>query len=781
MKTCVIAEKPSQARDFYLPLIERITGEKMQNKGEYFENSQYTLSWFYGHLMQAFEPAEYDPKYKEWKLEDLPILPTDIRYKYRDASIKRRGDILLGLCQRADQVVCATDPDREGEGIFRGFYDYNHINKPVKRLWAVSLADEDLLKAWNNMKSSAEYDDLSAARYMRAAADWLVGMNASRAYSIAAYSKVPIGRVLTATLALIVNRDRDVEAYREIFSYGLEAKWQGMTFRFFNEDGNKFDKEDFCANLKNTLAKSEFKLKSFKDEQRTENPPKTFSLPELQKEANRVHGFSLDKTLELAQSLYEKKLTTYPRTDSQFLPESDIDKYYDLLDNLAREEEAMLLRKRPDKSPSVKDTDAAHTALIPTGVIPKVLSGEEKDLYELIRKRFVTAFMLPRKYRQYTLLIEDEQGHQLKARFNFDLDKGFKKLSALLKVNDDDEVDETEKDQTLDQELDEEKIKQVVEKLKDLDITSHKKSKPKYYTAASLITAMQNCGKLVEDEQARQTLKEVKGIGTPATQATYPLNLERYGYIKTVKKNFISTPKGRSLIASIQNDLKSPELTADWEFKLKEMEKGKYSVDDFDREIREYICKIVAYVNEHGKDSVKVVNEVELNKDLMPCPKCGRYLHEFDWGWACARACSFKIQKKIASKVINTKIAMKLAREGETEMINGFVGKSGKEFSARLVVKGSDVKFDFSYPYPCPRCGKELDNFKTALVCKSRCGFELKKEINTKQLSEKNIKDILTKKRSAKIKGFASKNGNNFDARIVIDKNGRLRFEKDEV
>lgn len=779
MKICVLAEKPSQARDFYRPLIEKITGERMQNKGEYFENSQYTLSWFYGHLMQAYEPVEYDPKYKEWKLEDLPILPVDIKYKYRDAQIKRRGDILLGLCQNADKLVCATDPDREGEGIFRGFYDYNHIQKPVKRLWAVSLADEDLLKAWNNMKSSSEYDDLSAARYMRAAADWLVGMNASRAYSIAAYSKVPIGRVLTATLALIVNRDRDVEAYKEIFSYGLEAKWKGMNFRFFNEDGNKFESEDFCQKMAQGLGTKDFKLHSFKEENRKENPPKTFNLPELQKEANKVHGFSLDKTLELAQSLYEKKLTTYPRTDSQYLPESDIEKYYDLLDKLAGEEETMLLRKRPQKAPSVKDTDAAHTAIIPTGVEAKNLNPEEKDLYELIRHRFVTAFMLPRKYKQYTLIIEDEERHQLRARFNFDIDKGFKKLASLIKLSDDEENEEEEKDQVLEAELNESELKDLVEHLTDVTVTKHKKSKPKYYTAATLITAMQNCGKLLDDEQARQTLKEVKGIGTPATQATYPVNLEKYGYIKTVKKNFVSTPKGRSLIASIQDDLKSPELTADWEFKLKEMEKGRYSVDQFDKEIRDYVSNIVAYVREHGKSSVKVLNKTEPDKDLLPCPKCGRYLHEFDWGWACARVCSFKISKTIAGKKITQKVAMQLVREGVSGVVSGFKSKNGKEFSARLLVNGLDINFDFSYPHPCPKCGKELDNFKNALVCKARCGFELKKEINKKTLSEKNITDILTKKKSAIIKGFTSKQGGTFDARIIVDDQFRLRFERD--
>lgn len=781
MKTCVLAEKPSQARQFYLPLIEKITGEKMVNKGDFFESSTYYLSWFYGHLMHALEPVEYDEKYKQWRLEDLPIIPQEIKYRYRDSSVKQRGNVLLKLCRASDQIVCATDPDREGEGIFRGFYDYHKLDKPVKRLWAVSLTDDDLLKAWNAMKDSSEYDNLSHARYMRAAADWLVGMNASRAYSVCAYSKVPIGRVLTATLSLIVQRDLDVESYKEVFSYGLEAKWHNMNFRFFNEDGAKFETEKYCESILKKIQSNEFTLSEFKDEDRTENPPKTFNLPELQKEANKAYGFSLDKTLDLAQSLYEKKLTTYPRTDSQYLPESDLDKYYDLLSKLSTEEESMLLRAQGDKPPSVKNTDAAHTALIPTGVLPKGLSQDQKDLYELVRRRFVTAFMLPRKYKQYVLIISDQDGSSLKARFTFDTDKGFKKLTMLSKKEDDDlQKDETDKEQVISKALNEELLRGLSEKLQNIKIVSHKKSKPKYYTAATLITAMQNCGKLIDDEQARQTLKEVKGIGTPATQATYPVNLEKYGYIKTVKKNFISTPKGRSLIASIQEDLKSPELTADWEYKLKQIEKGQYSALDFDKEIRSYVSDIVEHVRKFGKQTVAVVDKVDLDKDLIVCPECGRYLHEFDWGWACVRACSFKISKVIAGKKVSFENAKQLAQESGTDIIRGFKSKAGKEFSARLIIKDKEVAFDFSYPQPCPKCGKGLDNFKEALVCKARCGFELKKVINTKVLSEKNIKDILTKRRSTKIKGFLGKHSQKpFDARIVIDDNFKLRFEKE--
>lgn len=776
MKILVLAEKPSQARQFYVPLLERISGEKLVKKGDFFESSSYYVSWFYGHLMQTWEPVEYDQKYKNWSLEDLPILPDPIKYRYRDDKIKVHGGLLLKLCQNSDKIVCATDPDREGEGIFRGFYDFHKLEKPVKRLWAVSLTDDDLLKSWNNMKDASAYDNLSAARYMRSSADWLVGMNVSRAYSVCAYAKLPIGRVLTATLALIVARDREVESYRELFTYGLTAMWNGYLFTFFNEDGSKFEQESFCESVLNAVRENEFFLVLFKEENRIENPPRTFNLPELQKEASRQFGFSLDRTLEIAQRLYEKKLTTYPRTDSQFLPVSDLDKYYELIERLADEKEKKYMRPDRENVPSVKDTDSAHTALVPTGNVPEGLSKDESDLYELIRERFVTAFMNPRKYKQYIMEIDDGQGHKFKARMTFDVDKGFKELRT--RARDDDEKEKDMDDQVLLQAPLEEELKVKSSKVESAQIQKTKKAKPKYYTAATLITAMQNCGKLLDDEQSRQTLKEVRGIGTPATQATYPVNLERYGYIKTVKKNFVSTPKGRSLIASVKKEFTSPELTADWEYKLQQIERGRFSADEFDKQIREYVKDIVEYVKKHGRDEVSVVKDKDDPEKLIGCPVCGRYLRELDWGWVCARACGLKISKEIAGKKILLEQIKKLISNGTSDMINGFKSKTGREFAARLVLNGTKIDFDFSYPYPCPKCGGTLDDFKQIIVCSKKCGFELRKTVNNKQLTDRNIEDLLLKARTSVIKGFTSrKSGENFSARLILDKNLRLKFE----
>jgi len=611
---------------------------------------------------------------------------------------------------------------------------------------------------------------------MRSAADWLVGMNVSRAYSICAGTNVPIGRVLTATLALIVARDKEVESYKELYTYGISARWGNIDFTFFNQQGTKFEQETYCRKIISDIKENIFGLDLFKEQALTENPPSTFNLPELQKEANRVFGFALDETLRIAQRLYEKKLITYPRTDSRYLPTSGRDKYYQILDKLALNKEKKYIRQDRENVPSIKDTDSAHTALIPTGDLAKNLIGKEADLYELVRERFVTAFMIPRKYKQYNLTIKDKDGHTLKARLVFDLEKGFKTLGR--NHNSDEDKAQDTAVQILSQAPLEESLKKIKEPLTDIDLIKNKKSKPKYYTAATLITAMQNCGKLLDNEQSRQVLKEVKGIGTPATQAVFPVNLQRYGYIKTLKKYFISTPKGRSLIASIKPELASPELTADWEYKLKEIERGRFISETFNTQIREFVKEIIKDVRLYGRDKVSVVHEKNNNSELIPCAVCGRYLRNLDWGWVCVRSCGFRVSRVIAGKKLPLEQVNKLVTFGSSDIIKGFTSKAGKKFDVRLVIKDKRVVFDFSHPCCCPKCKGSLDVFKLALVCKTRCGFELPRVIYSKELTEKNITDILTKKQTAIIKGFLNKKTTTeFSARVILDDNYKIKLK----
>jgi DNA topoisomerase-3 len=782
VKTCVLAEKPSQAREFYLPLIERLSGEKFQRKNSYYESASWYLTWFFGHLFQALEPVEYDARYKFWRLEDLPILPEPVRYRYKDSTAQKQGETILELCRKSDLIVCATDPDREGEGIFRGFYEYHKIDKPVKRLWAVSLTDKDLNKAWSAMKPSTAYDNLARARELRAGADWLVGMNVSRAYSVKSGVKLPIGRVLTATLALIVARDYEVENYRESYLYSLTADWGGLTLTFYDENGAKFEKKEYLERIRSLIQGKNFRQESFKAENRTENPPRTYALADLQKDANKVHGYPLDKTLAIAQRLYEKKVITYPRTDSPYLPESDLNEYYTLLDKQASDKEKTFLRPTGEKPPCVKNTDSAHTALIPTGEQAS-LTSEEANVYELVRSRFVTAFMRPRLYMQYSLVVTDGAGHCLRARFTFDTDKGFKAYKSA-RVDDDQEKSfDDEPEQSLTQDIDRERLANLQQPLASMEIKQTRKSKPQYFTAATLLTAMQNCGRMVEDEQARQTLKEIRGIGTAATQATYPVNLQRYGYIITKGKHYISTPKGRSLIASVHPDVKSPELTADWEYRLQQVEKGAYPAQQFDEEMRAYVRKLVEEVSGMSRFALHIVDKTEPDPALLQCPRCNRYLKDFDWGVACLRECGFKVGKTIAGKKITDAQINRLLTKGRTDVIKGFTSKAGKSFDAILELKGGDVKFCFDIPEPtkkeppvieCPLCKAPLKTGENGAAC--RCGFRAPRVVAGKELSDAQLKKLLTTGATDRIDGFSQKSGKKFKARLVI-KDKRITFD----
>lgn len=677
-RTLLIAEKPDQAKSFYLPLLEKVSGEKLASKRGYFESRSFFLTWFFGHLLENIKPDEYSDKYKVWKLEDLPIIPDKMVYKYKGASQKGQGQIILTLCNQSDEIICGTDPDREGQGIFDTFVKYYKIQKPMKRLWATSLTEKDLLKSWNKMKKMEEYKNLSVARELRADSDWLVGMNATRAYTVIAKTKLPIGRVLTSTLALIVQRDFEVETYKERFFYQLQGVWNGIGFKFFNESGNKFDSKEVLDKIRMECEGKSFLLRGFKAEIKTENPPKTFSLPDLQKEANKKCGFPLDKTLDLAQSLYEKKLTTYPRTDSPHLPESDLAEYHALARKCATQNEAMFLRPTSEKPACVKNSDSPHTALIITGDSPSSLSGDEAKLYELIRSRFICAFMVPRIYEQYDLEIGDANGKTFKAVVSKDILAGFRNLYK--DSEKDDDVQDCAK------EIKEDELRKNGRPIEGLAVNQFKKAKPKYFTPATLITAMQTCGRSLENEDARKILAETKGIGTPATQASYPNILEKDGYVAFGSGHYCSTPRGRKIIAEISPDLKTPELTADWEMKLKLVEQGKLSEESYREEFYQYLHKIIEEARERQS---KLVGFEDDGKTGIICPICKNEIIRNAWGYSCiSKECGLSVSYKFAGKNLSEKQIETLLRTGRTPMIKGFKStKTGNNYDAKLVIK----------------------------------------------------------------------------------------------
>ena len=757
MKTLIIAEKPSLAREIQ-NMLQISFSETFSSKGDYQESQNYLLSSFFGHLLQMAEPDHYDQKYKRWSLSDLPILPENFIYQYKDTT-KERGELLKKLSLQCDSLVNATDPDREGEGIFRTWHNYENINKPFKRLWATSLTLPDLTKAWKNLKESRVYDSLWESQQARSQSDWLVGMNASRLYTILTGDKCPIGRVKTASLKIIVTRDLEVENYKESFTYSLTAQWFGFNFTFIDQDGNiKFEDKNFLESILKIVSTTNFSiLTKTKDEKRL-NPPKTFSQPDLQKEADNRFGFPLDETLKITQSLYEKKLVTYPRTDSPYLPESDLNSYYDLISKMANDQQKELLLPAGTKPPSVKNTDSPHTAIIPTGQNANGLSEDEQKIYTLIVERFITAFMKPKIYDEYQFIISNGS-EKLRSIVKSVKDFGFQ---ALYKTIDEEGENEQEVNG-----IDEEKLSNLSSPLQNPIINSIKKTKAKYYTPATFLTAMMNAGKTLEDKEAREILSEVEGLGTAATRQLYPVELEKNGFIEKRGKYLVSVDKGRKLIELIAPCLKSVEETAVLEKKLRLIESGKYEPIAYRNEINLYVNSFISQAN---SSSQLIAESFGLTR---VCPKCGGTLTRLKCG-----SCDFHFNNgytSIAGKQLSQENIDELLTNKKTSLIKGFEGKNGK-FNAILRFNDEfKIIFDNDEVGTC-KCGGTIIESPKAFNC-NKCKITVWKEVSGKTLSKTTVVSLLNGKKIPG-KGFKStKTGKTFDATLYIDKDGKLAFE----
>ncbi|MBN2434862.1 MAG: topoisomerase C-terminal repeat-containing protein [Spirochaetes bacterium] len=763
MKTLIIAEKPNVMRKLKA-MLELNYSIRFRNIKNYFESEEYYLSSFFGHLLELYMPDDYG--YTEWKASDLPIIPEKFEFKYK-GDTESQGKLLVKLSRECSSIINASDPDREGEGIFRTWYNFEGIKLPVKRFWSKSLAQHDLAKNWLKLLPSSDFDNLGAAQSLRQEADWLIGMNGSRAYSIAGNSRLSIGRVQTATLALIVKRDQEVESYTESFFYSLSGQWNSLPFMYFDDNGTKFENEQALSLVKTECDLSEFQLEKFEQQQKTQNPPMPFSLHELQKVANEKFNFSLDRTLAIAQSLYEKGLTTYPRTSSSCLPPADLDTYYDVINKFADQREKDLLVPKGQPINFIKETEASHTAIIPTGEVPQQLEDDENKLYVLILKRFIISFLKPRIYIQYFIRISNGK-HHFRTTVNKTSDPGFTLLSTE-KKEDDQETDSDERDITV--ELSKESLPS--KRFEKLELFKKKRSKPKYFTPGTLVTAMMNVGRSMEKKEYKDILNEVEGLGTEATRQLVPVELEIRNYIEKSGKFLKSTVKGRQLIAWVKPEVKTPELTAQWESKLRSIERGKYDASKFCIEIRDLTRQIVVVDNDLKNQFTTALDEAK-----RKCPKCKRPLNENSFGYFCEKTCGFALWKIISQKKLSMKDIDTLFSDGKTGIIDGFKKKEGNgTYSARIVIESPDFKpkfsFDTSSDYKCPLCGGVMQSYSSNLRCKS-CDFSVWYSMSGKKLSESAIKSLLFKGRTPVIKGFVSaKTGKSFDAALRIDQEAK--------
>ena len=604
-----IAEKPSVARE-----IARILGANASKDG-YIEGNGYQVTWTFGHLCTLKEPHDYTPQWKAWSLGALPMIPPRFGIKLiENDGIKKQFSVIEKLMQNADSIVNCGDAGQEGELIQRWVMQKAQAKCPVKRLWISSMTDEAIAEGFQNLRDQEEYQPLYLAGLSRAIGDWILGMNATRLYTLK-YGQnrqvLSIGRVQTPTLALIVNRQKEIENFKPEAYYVLSTNYRDTVFtatkgKFASkEEGQKFLEE---------ITGKPFTVTDVQKKNGTEQPPHLYDLTSLQVDCNKKYSMSAEMTLNVIQGLYEKKLTTYPRVDTQFLSDDIYPKCATTLNGLRGYEAlvAPLAGKPLKKSKRVFDSSKVtdHHAIIPTGVPAVNLTDIEKHVYDLIARRFIAAFYPDCKFATTTVLGKVEKV-DFKVTGKTILDEGWRTVYG------------KEKQEVEGNDNTEERTLPVFVKGESGDhipsLAEKWTTPPKFYTEATLLRAMETAGKFVENEELRAALKE-NGIGRPSSRASIIETLFKRHYIKRERKNLIATPTGIELIDLIREELlKSCELTGIWEKKLRDIEHKKYDASQFVEELKAQIAEIVRDVlSDTTNRRVTVLSEQDLKKKMAP-------------------------------------------------------------------------------------------------------------------------------------------------------------------
>ncbi len=598
-----IAEKPSVARD-----IAKILGATEARSG-YIEGNGYAVTWTYGHLCTLKEPEDYQSNWQGWRLASLPMIPERFGIKLiHEEHIERQFAVIQGLVSQAERVINCGDAGQEGELIQRWVLQLAGCTCPVERLWISSLTDQSIREGFANLRPSKDLDTLYHAGLARAIGDWLLGINGTRLYTLTdRYSSRQrgvrsVGRVQTPTLALVVDRQAEIESFVPVTTYEMQTTYRGTLFRAdtTQEVEVTFAERQRVEELIERIAKESLVVQAVEQKKSTEYPPRLFDLTSLQVEANKKFGFTAEQTLRLIQSLYEKKVTTYPRVDTTFLPEDQYPKVGETLQGIARHAKLggfiapLLSSGKPlKKSKKVFDNKKItdHHAIIPTGQLSSGLTPDEEQIYLLVALRYIAAFYPDAKVSTTTVRATVEE-YPLRASGKTILVEGWREV---LKPDSGKEGDDTsegakDKEQTLPP------FKEGESGPHEPTIRESTSTPPRYYTEATLLRAMETAGKGVEDEELRDALK-MNGIGRPSTRAAIIETLFKRGYIIREGKSLRATPAGIQLIESIQDPLlKSVELTGRWELKLRQIESREYDPGQFLNELKAQVTALVSEV-----------------------------------------------------------------------------------------------------------------------------------------------------------------------------------------
>lgn len=681
----VLAEKPSVAQS-----IAKVLGANKREDG-YLEGGGYVVSWCVGHLVELAEPESYDEKYGKWSYNDLPIFPTDWKYNVSSGT-KKQFDILKKLMARndIDSLVCATDAGREGELIFRLVYHKAGCKKPFERLWISSMEDVAIKEGFENLRSGTEYDALYEAALCRERADWIVGINATRLFSTLYGQTLNVGRVMTPTLAMAVMREAAISAFKTEPFYTVQIELDGFT-----ASSDRYKKlPEAEAVSKNctvaTVTKAECKEKS-------EKPPALYDLTSLQRDANRILGYTAQQTLDYTQNLYEKKLVTYPRTDSRFLTDDMAHGIPDLVSMIFNTFPVEGVDRVPIHEEQVvnnkKVTD--HHAIIPTRELQKCnleeLPKGELAILQLIANRLCVAVGDPYRYAESVIEL-DCDGTMFSAKGKTVLQEGWK---TLVRKNSSTKLDE--KEQVLPSVSVGDKLNVIGTEIKE-----GKTSPPKHFTEDTLLSAMETAG---ADEMPEEA--ERKGLGTPATRAGIIEKLVQKGFLERKgdkkTKHLIPTHKGTALVTVMPEQVQSPSMTADWEEKLLLIEQGEYSGEDFMEEIKNMIAGLVQNYEVIRDSEVLMAKEKNL---IGTCPICGSAVEDKAKAFFCSnRNCKFALWKnnryfESIGKNMNASTAQKLLTAGKVKLKGCKSKKTGKSFDVIVYMEVSDDgKTNFSMEF----------------------------------------------------------------------------------
>ena len=690
MKLCV-AEKPSVARE-----IASILGANLKKDG-YFEGNGYWVSWTYGHLCTLKEPHDYTGMWKWWNLATLPMIPSTFGIKLTESSsAQKQFRVIESLVRRCDEVINCGDAGQEGELIQQWVLLKAKNTKPIKRLWISSLTEEAIREGFGNLKDGKDFLNLYAAGSSRAVGDWLLGLNATRLYTLK-YGQnkqvLSIGRVQTPTLAMIVKRQKTIEAFKSSKYWELKTNYRGV---LFSSTIGKLTEKEKSEKAVEYVKGKDFHIKEYTQKEGKESPPRLFDLTSLQVEGNNRFAYSADQTLKLVQGLYEKKLVTYPRVDTTFLSEDIHPKVPKILQglNFYSQLTAPLLDKPIPKSKKVfndnKVTD--HHAIIPTGIKPSGINPDEQKIYAVITKRFIAAFY-PDCIVSNTTVIGNVEKVEFKATGKQILKPGWREVFANEKPSSSKSKEE-------------ENIMPTFEEGEhgphEPEIQAKETRPPKYFTEATLLRAMESAGKNVDDEELREAMKE-NGIGRPSTRANIIETLFRRKYLEKKKKNIHATVTGVGLIDVIQSDLlKSAELTGQWEHKLRLIENGEYDVKKFRKELIQMVVDLTNEVMQakdktiafHDETKAKEKPKVKAQKKALAdinCPKCGiGSLMKGEKAYGCSNhktGCDFLIPFVMMGKKLTYKQTLDLISKKKTGVIKGFYrAGTGQKLNGKLTL-----------------------------------------------------------------------------------------------